>query len=91
MSADVKTLERLAQRMKQDALRGAGLNPSAVASIAAIIDDAIGAPLMWPSRTAGADAACDYYLGSPDLRGAFNAGVKWAVEHYQPTVAVKPR
>jgi hypothetical protein len=85
--ADIKTLERLAEQMRTDALRGAGLNASAVSSIACIIQDAIGAPLMWPSREAGVKAADEYYRGSPDLRHAFNAGVKWAVENYQPTVA----
>ena len=79
---DVKTLERLAQQIKKDAMRGAGLNPSALMSIASIIEDAIGAPLMWPSRDAGADAADAYYPGAPDLRHGFNAGVKWAVEQY---------
>lgn len=88
---DIKTLEKLADKMDQDALRGVGLTAGAVASIADIIRQAIGAPLMWPSRVAGADAAIDYYQGSPDLRHSFNAGVKWAVEHYSPTAPIKAR
>lgn len=88
---DIKTLERLAQRLDDDAKRVYGLNPSAVRSVANIIRATIGAPLMWPSRTAGCDAADAEYPGSPDLRMAFNAGVKWAVEHYGPTVEVRPR
>jgi hypothetical protein len=84
--ADVKTLEQLAERMRLDAMRGVGLSASAVSSIAGIIQAAIGAPLMWPSRESGAEAAEAYYPGSPDLRHGFNAGVKWAVENYIPTV-----
>lgn len=88
---DVKTLERLAQRLKEDAQRGMGIQPSAAGSIAAIIEDAIGAPAMWPSRVAGMQYADDYYAGSPNLRLVFNHGVKWAVENYGPTVEIKMR
>lgn len=88
---DIKTLERLADRIEADAKRAAGLNPVAMLSIADIIRNAIGAPLMWPSRAAGADAADELYRGSPNLRSAFNHGVKWAVEHYSPTVAPRHR
>jgi hypothetical protein len=91
MSADITTLSKLADKLEMDARALNGLNPSAMASIAFIIRDAIGAPLMWPSRVAGADAASDYYPGHPDLRHGFNAGVKWAVEHYHPTIKVEPR
>lgn len=80
--ADVKTLELLAARMKQDAMRGHGINPSALASAAAIIEDAIGAPLMWPTREAGAAFADEQYSGSPSFRAVFNHGVKWTVEQY---------
>lgn len=88
---DVKTLERLATKMQEDALRGVGLTPAAIGSIAGIIQAAIGAPVMWPSRVAGAHYADDFYFGSPSLRAAFNNGVKWAVEHYDPTVEIKCR
>jgi hypothetical protein len=91
MEADIKTLEQLAARMKQDALRGHSMHPSFVASIASIIEAAIGAPLMWPSRRAGAQAADEYYPGAPDLRHGFNAGVKWAVEHYDATQQIEWR
>lgn len=87
IAVDVTTLERLAEQMQRDAMgRGMGLNASAVLSIVDIIRQAIGAPLMWPSREAGCKAAEAYYPGTPDLRHGFNAGVKWAVEHYQPSV-----
>lgn len=86
MMVDIKTLEKLADQMNKDALLGAGLNNSVVFNISDIIRKAIGAPLIWPSREAGAKAADKYYSGSPDLRHAFNAGVKWAVESYAPTV-----
>lgn len=86
--ADIKTLEMLAERMHHDAMRRAGgLSNSAVLSIADIIKQAIGAPINWPSRVDGCDAAAAYYPGSPELRHGFNAGVKWAVEHYQPSIA----
>ena len=85
---DTKTLERLADQMDKDAMRGVGLNAGAIRSIADIIRQAIGAPLTWPSREAGCTAAEEYYPGDPSLRHGFNAGVKWAVEHYAPTVAV---
>jgi hypothetical protein len=88
---DVKTLELLAERIDADSRQVHALNPAAMRSVADIIRRAIGAPLMWPSRTAGADAADAYYPGSPDLRHAFNAGVKWAVEHYGPTVEIERR
>ncbi len=86
---DIKTLEKLAERIEADAKVVHALNPSAMLSIADIIRASIGAPLMWPSRIAGADYAEDSYRGSPDLRAAFNHGVKWAVEHYSPTVKVE--
>lgn len=82
MTADVKTLEKLADRVRADALSGMSLNPSALLSIAEIIHAAIGAPLMWPTRVAGVEAADERFPGSPDLRLAFNHGVKWAVEQY---------
>lgn len=88
---DIRTLEHLAERMKQDAKSGMGLNVNAVLSIASIIEDSIGAPIGWPSRKAGCDAADDCYPGSPDLRLAFNTGVKWAVEHHEPTTLIKER
>lgn len=87
--ADVKTLELLAEKLKEDALRGASLSPSAAASISGIIGQAIGAPVMWPSRVAGADFADEAYRGDNALRAAFNNGVKWAVERYGATVVVK--
>jgi hypothetical protein len=91
--ADVKTLEKLADQIDRDALRGAGLNPSALFSIVEIIRRAIGAPLMWPSREAAAEAAQEYYRGDPALRHAFNTGAKWAVEQYHDLNIdqVKPR
>jgi hypothetical protein len=84
-AADLKTLERLVDMMRKDTASGAGLTYAAVRSIAEIIERAIGAPLSWPSREAGAKAADEYYPGTPTLRHGFNAGVKWAVEHYTPT------
>lgn len=88
---DVKTLELLAEQMRQDVKRGGGLSYSAVMSIAAIIDAAIGAPVMWPSHVAGADFADEYYRGSNHGRAAFNHGVKWAVERYGPSEVIKIR
>lgn len=85
-TADIKTLEKLAERMLADCQRGNGMSATAIMSIAAIIEDAIGAPLSWPSREAGAKHADDAYPGDNAMRAAFNAGVKWAVENYQPTV-----
>ncbi len=81
--ADVKTLELLVHRMRADVARGGGLSYAAVMSITCIIEDAIGAPVGWPSRIAGCEAAAKYYPGANDLRHGFNAGVKWAVERYQ--------
>lgn len=88
---DVKTLELLAEQMKSDAANLTGLNAAAVRSIAAIIEDAIGAPLMWPSRTAGAQYADQEYSGNPSQRLAFNHGVKWAVERYGPSEVIRLR
>ena len=79
---DLKTLEQLAIRIERDAGNLSGMQ---MREIARQIHNALGGPLMWPSRIAGADYANDYYPGSPDLRLAFNHGVKWAVEHYQPS------
>lgn len=90
-NADIKTLERLVDRMKRDVANGSGLNSSAVLSLCSIIEDAIGAPINWPSRVAGVAAADNYYRSSPDLRHAFNAGVKWAVEAYRPTTEPSKR
>lgn len=84
--ADVKALEALALRLREDAGNGINLNINTMISIADIIEQAIGAPLMWPVRSAGCEAAAAYYPGAPDLRHGFNAGVKWAVENYQPSV-----
>lgn len=91
--ADVKTLEKLAAQMREDVRRGNGLSYSAVMSITGIIDDAIGAPLMWPTRAAGIGMADELFPGSPTHRAGFNAGVKWAVESYGSLnlEAVKPR
>lgn len=88
---DTKTLEKLAAKLKEDANSLNGLSPAGMRSVAAIIEDSIGAPLMWPSRDAGANAAMDIYPGANDLRHAFNWGVKWAVENYQPSVDIKKR
>lgn len=90
-SADIKTLEQLATQLDEDAQNLQGMNHSAMRSVAEIIRRAIGAPLMWPSREAGAAAADRYFPGSPDLRHAFNGGVKWAVENYRPSVEVTKR
>jgi hypothetical protein len=90
MNVDIKTLEILADRMEEDAKFG-GINAGAMRSVVEIIRTSIGAPIMWPSSLAGAQRADDYYPGSPDLRLAFNHGVKWAVEHYSPSVLVKNR
>jgi hypothetical protein len=83
MNADIKTLERLAERLENDAKHFHALHPSAMCSVAGIIRRSIGAPLMWPSRTEGANAADEIFSGDPTARHAFNWGVKWAVEHYQ--------
>lgn len=91
MTMDIKTLEALADRLERDGKRLGDINSSAAPSIATIIRDAIGAPISWPSRVAGAQYADEYYPGSPDLRMAFNHGVKWAVERYAPTVPVNSR
>jgi len=88
---DIVVLERLADKIKEDTLRGHGLTNAAARSIAEIISRAIGAPVSWPSRVAGVHAADDLYPGSPDLRLAFNWGVKWAVEHYEPTEVIIER
>ena len=89
--ADTKTLDALASKMKADASRSVTLSSSAVASIAEIIETAIGAPVNWPCREAGAIEADKLYSGSPSHRLAFNAGVKWAVEQYSATVTIKNR
>ncbi len=86
---DVKTLERISDQLQLDAGRGWNLNNAAMRNISDIIRDAIGAPLVWPSRVAGCDAANEEYPGSPSERLAFNAGVKWAVEHYSPSVSYR--
>lgn len=91
MTIDLKTLEQIAQRLREDAGRGGGLNVAAMLSIAGLIEGAIGAPVGWPSRVAGTHAADDLYGGNPSLRLAFNAGVKWAVESYQPTAETTTR
>jgi hypothetical protein len=88
---DVKTLEILIARMRDDTRHGHGLNAGAVASIADIIEASIGAPLSWPSRVAGVYFANDYYPGSNEARLGFNHGVKWAVEHYAATMPIKLR
>lgn len=90
-NVDVKTLERLAAKMKEDATVFQALSPAAMRSIAGIIEDCIGAPLGWPSRVAGNLHADTHYSGSPAQRLAFNHGVKWAVEHYDPTTKVNLR
>jgi hypothetical protein len=86
--ADVKTLERIAVQLRTDADKGWNLSNAAMRSIAGLIDAAIGAPLSWPSRVAGADAANEFCDGDPAGRRAFNAGVKWAVEHYNATTQI---
>jgi len=85
VNADVKTLEILAEQIQQDADHLRALNYHTLASIADIIRKAIGAPVAWPSRVAGAIRADVTYPGSPSHRMAFNAGVKWAVERYAAT------
>lgn len=89
--ADIKCLERLVDQMKRDVAKGNGLSMSAVLSICGIIEDAIGAPIDWPTRVAGTEAAAEYYPGDPALRHGFNAGVKWAVEAYRPSVQPSKR
>lgn len=84
--ADLKTLEQVADQLEADAGKGWSLSNAAMRSIAVLIRDAIGAPLNWPSRVAGVQTADEAYPGGPSERLAFNAGVKWAVEHYEPTV-----
>lgn len=91
MLVDIKTLEQIACRLREDAKKVHGLNPSAMLSIATIIDDAIGAPLLWPSPEAGVKFADDYYRGSPSSRLEFNHGVKWTIENYATTVEIKYR
>lgn len=91
MPVDVKTLELLAETIEKDASRGLALQNWTAKSIASIIRESIGAPVLWPSRSAGADKADELYRGSPDLRAAFNHGVKWAVERYGPSVEIKLR
>lgn len=90
-SIDLVRLERLAETLMRDALTIHSLNPSAMISIAGIIKDAIGAPLMWPTQSDGARYADEYYRAHNDLRAAFNHGVKWAVEHYQSTLPEPPK
>lgn len=85
-TVDIKTLEQLADRLKRDATVVRSLTAGAMLSIADLIERAIGAPASWPSRRAGALASEEYFPGSPTARHAFNAGVKWAVENYVPTV-----
>lgn len=91
MSADITTLEKLANTLEEDANRLHGLGPDMMRSVAEIIRESIGAPIMWPSRVAGAAYADEYYAGSNRERLVFNHGVKWAVEHYSPTSSVHPR
>lgn len=88
---DVKTLELLAAKLHEDAVKVYSLNPGAMRSIACAIEDAIGAPLSWPSREAGVKFADDFYPGNPSCRLGFNHGVKWAVENYAATVEIKYR
>jgi hypothetical protein len=91
MDVDLITLERLAHKLVEDSKSLHGLNTAAMRSVALIIEAAIGAPINWPSRVAGCDAAEDYYPGSPEGRHAFNAGVAWAVKHYQGATIIKYR
>jgi len=91
MNVDRKTLEHLAETLEADANRGMNLNTMTMRNIASIIKDAIGAPVMWPSFVAGTHAADEAYPGNPSLRLAFNSGVKWAVERYDPTEKIVPR
>ena len=88
---DIKTLEILANQIEKDARTFHALHPAAMRSVAEIIFRAIGAPISWPAREAGAVAAEEYYPGAPDLRHGFNAGVKWAVEKYQGTEIIENR
>lgn len=89
---DINTLEKLAEQIKTDLAAGVGgLNRSAAYSIAEIIERSIGAPINWPSRVAGVQFADEYYSGNPSMRLAFNHGVKWAVEHYGPSVKPSKR
>ncbi len=85
-SVDIKTLERLAARLESVVDAGVHtLNSTAMLSVIEIIKRSIGAPLMWPSRSEGVRVADQMFSGSPSMRLAFNAGVKWAVESYQPS------
>jgi hypothetical protein len=79
---DVKTLERLADQLASDAKTVRGLNVNTMLNIADIIRAAIGAPLMWPSREAGAAEADRLFPDSSAARHQFNWGVKWAVDQY---------
>lgn len=88
---DIKTLEALAHQLDLDATRIHALNVGAMRSVAEIIRTSIGAPINWPSRVAGTDYADAIYSGSPSLRLAFNHGVKWAVEHYEPSASITVR
>lgn len=78
MNADINTLERLARQLRDNG----------AAEVADVIERAIGAPLSWPTYVAGDDQAHELYKGDEASISAFNSGVKWAVMHYEPTVAV---
>ena len=91
MSVDILTLKKLAEKMRMDADQKTGVNFVGLYSIADIIETAIGAPVYWPSHVAALDEAQSAFQGNPSARLGFINGVRWAVEHYQPSEVVKER
>ncbi|MGI4793762.1 MAG: hypothetical protein ACRYG8_06675 [Janthinobacterium lividum] len=87
---DIAALSRLADQIDEDMRNEfSNLSRAAATSIASIVRAAIGAPVDWPTRQAGAEFADRYYAGDPSARMQFNHGVKWAVENYRPTLVRK--
>jgi hypothetical protein len=87
---DVVTLALLAQRINEDLDKGwEGISAPFARSIARIIQDAIGAPLMTPVSQDGAAAADEMFPGNPSARHGFNAGVAWAVQQMPGRVKLR--
>ena len=81
---DLAKLQQLASKLHEDAQTFEyGINPAAMRSIAGIIEQCIGAPLMHPTRLDGAREADRLYPGDPSQRLAFNDGVRWILEQYR--------
>lgn len=80
---DIVALANVVTQLRTDVEKGfGGIDRDVMLLIAKTIEQAMGAPIMMPTRVSAIVAADVLFPGNPSARHGFNAGVAWIIKQW---------